>query len=708
MGGKVKTSALALLIICLCGSLFGGISIKMPTGESVQLYSEYVAIVIGNSDYQYYRKLPGAIKDVEAIAETFEGLGIRVIKKFNLKSSDMITLFNEMVDEYGKDRERALLFYFAGHGETERMAGGRELGYILPVDTPMLQGNPSGFRSKAISMTRVNEFAELIQSKHVLMFFDSCFSGTVFTTRRAAPQIISQKTKEDVRQFITAGAAEETVPDQSIFRATLVDGLSKGYADTNKDNYITGEELGFYLENEVVNYSGGGQHPKYGKIANIALDKGDFVFALKQDAVPITPQQTRPPAYVPPPSLELETRAGAFRMTADDSGSVYVDGVFVETITAILQISKRDLAPGVHQVDFVGSKGILSRQVGVSIGETIDIHFSFRDVGSSLYKLWTELSCDSSASINISGFPDNITFGNYIFASDTDKTYSITISKPDHVTQKMDIRPDVSGKKIKTKLFSNYCGITVTSEPSGAVVSLNGMKLGVTPLTVDPLIGRYPPGEYLISVELKDYFPVSKSAKLSNSIDNNVFVKLDKISSGQFKIKKIDPEISVTLVDDRSKSEIKYKNSLTLYSGGYVLQADRWGYIPRSFKVEVKPNRLSEMPELKLDPIDKGMLRKLGAWKLYRNSSVLAILGTTAAAAVTYYFAENNYNDYMNTMSPSEAQSFRDRYNQLKKYYYVTLGADVFFLANYIFSATKTSSTYKSIDRAYRQYKLGE
>jgi len=32
----------------------------------------------------------------------------------------------------------------------------------------------------------------------------------------------------------------------------------------------------------------------------------------------------------------------------------------------------------------------------------------------------------------------------------------------------------------------------------------------------------------------------------------------------------------------------------------------------------------------------------------------------------------------------------------------------VFFLANYIFSATKTSSTYKSIDRAYRQYKLGE
>ena len=161
-------------------------------------------------------------------------------------------------------------------------------------------------------------------------------------------------------------------------------------------------------------------------------------------------------------------------------------------------------------------------------------------------------------------------------------------------------------------------------------------------------------------------------------------------------------------MDDRSKSEIKYKNSMTLYSGGYVLQADRWGYIPRSFKVEVKPNRLSEMPELKLDPIDKGMLRKLGAWKLYRNSSVLAILGTTAAAAVTYYFAENNYNDYMNTMSPSEAQSFRDRYNQLKKYYYVTLGADVFFLANYIFSATKTSSTYKSIDRAYRQYKLGE
>jgi len=708
MGGMVKSSVLAVIIVCLCGSLFGGISIKMPTGESVQLYSEYVAIVVGNSDYQYYRTLPGAIKDVEAIATTFEGLGIRVIRKYNLKSNDMITLFNEMVDEYGKDRERALLFYFAGHGETERMAGGRELGYILPVDAPMLQNNPSGFRSKAISMTRVNEFAELIQSKHVLMFFDSCFSGTVFTTRRAAPQIISQKTREDVRQFITAGSAEETVPDQSIFRATLVDGLSKGYADTNKDGYITGEELGFYLENEVVNYSAGGQHPKYGKIANIALDKGDFVFALKQDATPITPTQTRPPAYVPPPSLEVESRAGAFRMTSDDTGSEYVDGVFVETISPILVISKRDLAPGVHQVDFVGSKGVLSRKVGVSIGETIDIHFSLRDVGSSVYKLWSELSCESSAIINITGFTDAITIGNYIFASDSDKTYSITLTKADHVTQKLDVRPDVSGKKIKTRLFSNYCGITVTSEPSGASVSLNGVRLGVTPLTVEPLTGRYPPGEYLFSVDTKDYFQVSRTVKLSNSIDNNVHFKMEKISSGQFNIKKIEPGISVTLVDDRSKSELKYTKGMTLYSGGYVLQADRWGYIPRSFKVEVKPNRLVEMPEIKLDPIDKGMMKKLGTWKLYRNGSILAILGTSAAAAVTYYFADSNYNDYLNTTSPSEAQRFRDRYDQLKNYYYVTLGADVFFLANYIFASSKASSTRKSIDRAYRQYKLGE
>jgi hypothetical protein len=54
----------------------------------------------------------------------------------------------------------------------------------------------------------------------VLFIFDSCFSGSVFATSRAAPGIIDYKIANPVRQFIASGAADETVPDKSVFSHT--------------------------------------------------------------------------------------------------------------------------------------------------------------------------------------------------------------------------------------------------------------------------------------------------------------------------------------------------------------------------------------------------------------------------------------------------------------------------------------------------------
>ena len=100
---------------------------------------------------------------------------------------------------------------------------------------------------------------------------------------RAKPsRYISEKVGSPVRQFITAGNEDELVPDKSVFKAVFVKGIKDGYGDRNEDGFITGEELGAYLAEEVVNYSRGAQHPQYGKINNPALDRGDFVF-VKQE-----------------------------------------------------------------------------------------------------------------------------------------------------------------------------------------------------------------------------------------------------------------------------------------------------------------------------------------------------------------------------------------------------------------------------------------
>jgi hypothetical protein len=111
------------------------------------------------------------------------------------------------------------------------------------------------------------------------MAFDSCFSGAIFQMARTKPSAyIEEKVAYPVRQFMTAGSEDETVPDKSIFKDVFIQAIQDGFADLNQDAYITGEELGGYLQEHVVNYTHKAQHPQFGKINNPKLDKDDFVF----------------------------------------------------------------------------------------------------------------------------------------------------------------------------------------------------------------------------------------------------------------------------------------------------------------------------------------------------------------------------------------------------------------------------------------------
>lgn len=131
-------------------------------------------------------------------------------------------------------------------------------------------------------MNEIDNYARRIEAKHALFIFDSCFSGSLLTKRRSnIPPIITLKTTQPVRQFITAGADDQEVPDVSIFRRQFVEGIN-GEADTNNDGYITGSELADYLQEKVGNYTRLSQTPQYGKIFDPLLDKGDFVFTLNK------------------------------------------------------------------------------------------------------------------------------------------------------------------------------------------------------------------------------------------------------------------------------------------------------------------------------------------------------------------------------------------------------------------------------------------
>lgn len=156
------------------------------------------------------------------------------------------------------------------------------MGYLVPADAPDPNDNPNGFLDKALDLQMIEVYSKRIQSKHALFLFDSCFSGELFSPDRAIPKEISLSTSKPVRQYVTSGSAGETVPDQSIFREQFINGLG-GDADSDQDGYVTGTELGQFLQTTVKNYTKGYQTPQYGKIQDRNLDQGDFVFAVQSD-----------------------------------------------------------------------------------------------------------------------------------------------------------------------------------------------------------------------------------------------------------------------------------------------------------------------------------------------------------------------------------------------------------------------------------------
>ena len=256
------------------------VPIKNPQGQQVLLYQESHALVVGVSEYQKgWPILPGVLKDVELVKHALEDKGFHVVAVQNPSRNELRNSIEEFINRYGQDEDNRLLFYFAGHGHTLKLSYGEERGYFVPIDAPNPNRNQPGFLAKSINMESMEVYAKQIQAKHALFLFDSCFSGSIFALNRAIPENISFKTSEPVRQFITAGSAYETVPDESIFRDQFIRAI-RGEGDSDGDGYVTGVELGEFLQKTVINYSKGSQHPQYGKIRNPNLDKGDFVFSL--------------------------------------------------------------------------------------------------------------------------------------------------------------------------------------------------------------------------------------------------------------------------------------------------------------------------------------------------------------------------------------------------------------------------------------------
>lgn len=234
------------------------------------------ALVIGIDDYVHWPKLRHATKDAHAIGRALvEKYGFSPERVITLKDAEatrngILAAFHERLQQALKPQDRVVVF-FAGHGATMRLSSGRDLGYIIPVDS-----RPNAIASDAIPMTELQNIAESLRARHVLFLMDACYSGLGLA--RGASGFLQQNARRLGRQMLTAGGADQMVADNgpaghSIFTWTLLQGL-EGRADLNNDGFITATELAAYVSPTVASVSS--QTPAFGSLPG--SEGGDFVF----------------------------------------------------------------------------------------------------------------------------------------------------------------------------------------------------------------------------------------------------------------------------------------------------------------------------------------------------------------------------------------------------------------------------------------------
>ena len=330
---------LKYLISAVIAVTFVGVGIARVQGSSLRViarngkevitYHESHALVIWAGNYQHWDKLNNIEDEARDVKEALEKQGFQVTMVPNPNGDQLWNSLKNFIDNYGYVPDNRLVIFFAGHGTTRQ----KTKGYLVPIDAPEPDDDEQGFLKAAYPMQQIVSWAKVMEAKHVLFVFDSCFSGTIFKQRansERVPRYIQKVMNKPVRQFLTAGDADEYVPAKSVFTPLFIRAL-EGAADSNKDGYVTGWELGLHLRQYLSEYDNViDQTPQFGTIRDPDLDQGDIVF--------------RPSTPIPSPARYLISEATGVNYTKlrDLLEAGKWEEADAETTRAMLQAAGRE------------------------------------------------------------------------------------------------------------------------------------------------------------------------------------------------------------------------------------------------------------------------------------------------------------------------------------------------------------------------------
>lgn len=216
-----------------------------------------IALLIGISDYgPGLNSLPGPPKNVAALQQvlqhpeigSFAEVRVLLNPDRQVMEEAMETLFSE------RQSDDLVLLYFSGHGIQDERGK-------LYLSTNITRKNLRDklVKSSAVAAAFVQEMMSESRCQHQFVILDCCLNGTLATnwldTPTTAVDVLSQLAGER-RVILTSATStpscfQDTYSDMSIYTRYLVEGLTSGAADLNRDGAILISELHEYTSRKV-------------------------------------------------------------------------------------------------------------------------------------------------------------------------------------------------------------------------------------------------------------------------------------------------------------------------------------------------------------------------------------------------------------------------------------------------------------------------
>ncbi len=285
--------------------------------------AKYFALIIGDNQYQYLKKLNTAVNDAAELDRVLrETYGFQTKLLLDAGRDRIIDALNEY--RANLDEQSYLLIYYAGHGVYDKSIG---VAYWLPVDARQ------NSNARWISAEDVTGNIKGVAAAHVLVISDSCYSGKLNRNESAAilpaerRRFLDKMREGRSRTLIASGGNEPVEDDGGNGHSVFAHALLRGLRNMEGSEFTAAELFNQFILEQVAGKAD--QTPEYGAIRNSGHDGGDFVFVRsKARAGPVmeASQQARRQQGNPGPQIKPSPETPPEQSTAmENSGDLRGD-----------------------------------------------------------------------------------------------------------------------------------------------------------------------------------------------------------------------------------------------------------------------------------------------------------------------------------------------------------------------------------------------